>query len=75
MMVVMAAIVAEHAGDLAEAFAIVFLGGVIQIVLGLLKVGRFVSYTPYSVVSGFMSGIGVIIIMIQVLPFFGLPAS
>ena len=76
MTVVMAAIVAEHAASLPEAFAIVFLGGLFQIVFGVLKVGRYVSYTPYSVVSGFMSGIGLIIILIQTLPFAGLsPAS
>ena len=70
MTVVMAAIVAEHAGNLTEAFTIVFLGGILQILFGVLKLGRFVSYTPYSVVSGFMSGIGIIIIIIQILPFF-----
>ncbi|SVD60085.1 uncharacterized protein METZ01_LOCUS412939, partial [marine metagenome] len=73
MTVLMAVIVANHADNLSQAFAIVFLAGAIQIVFGLLKVGRYVSYTPYSVVSGFMSGIGVIIILIQSLPFFGLP--
>ncbi|MCB1480585.1 MAG: SulP family inorganic anion transporter [Rhodobiaceae bacterium] len=75
MTVVMAAIVAQHAGNLPEAFAIVILGGVGQIILGTLRVGRYVSYTPYSVVSGFMSGIGVIIIVIQILPFIGLPTA
>jgi SulP family sulfate permease len=74
MTVVMGAIVAEHAGNLGEAFAIVILGGLMQIVFGLLKIGRYVSYTPYTVVSGFMSGIGVIIIMIQTLPFVGMAA-
>jgi sulfate permease, SulP family len=74
MTVVMGAIVADHAGNLPEAFAIVFLGGAFQILFGLLKVGKYVSYTPSSVVSGFMSGIGVIIIIIQTLPFFGLPS-
>ena len=73
MTVVMAVIVAEHASHITEAFAIVFLGGAIQLLFGLLRVGRYVSYTPHSVVSGFMSGIGVIIILIQTLPFFGLP--
>ena len=73
MTVLMAVIVANHADNLSQAFAIVFLAGAIQIVFGLLKIGRYVSYTPYSVVSGFMSGIGVIIILIQSLPFFGLP--
>ena len=64
MTVVMAVIVAQHAGNLSEALAIVFLGGMLQIAFGALKLGRYVSYTPYSVVSGFMSGIGVIIILI-----------
>ena len=72
MTVVMAVIVANHADNLPEAFAIVFLAGIIQIFLGVIKVGRFVAYTPYPVVSGFMSGIGAIIILIQTLPFFGL---
>ena len=72
MTVVMAVIVAEHAGHLGEAFAIVILGGAFQLLFGIVKVGRYVSYTPHSVVSGFMSGIGIIIILIQTLPFFGL---
>ena len=75
MTVVMGAIVAQYAGNLSEAFAIVFLGCTLQVFFGILKVGRYVSYTPYSVVSGFMSGIGIIIILIQTLPFFGLPAA
>ena len=57
--------------NLGDAFAIVILAGVIQILLGVLKIGRFVAYTPYSVISGFMSGIGVIIIILQILPFIG----
>ena len=59
--------------SLAEAFAVVVLAGLIQIVLGVLRVGRFISYTPYSVISGFMTGIGVIIMALQVLPFLGAP--
>lgn len=72
MTVVMAVIVTEHAGHLGEAFAIVFLGGAFQVLFGMLRIGRFISYTPYSVVSGFMPGIGIIIIVIQTLPFVGL---
>ena len=71
MTVVMGAIVAQYAHNLPEAFAIVFLGGLLQIVFGTLRLGRYISYTPYPVVSGFMSGIGVIIIIIQTLPFIG----
>jgi len=75
MTVVMGAVVVTHAHSLAEAFTIVVLGGVLQILFGLLRVGKYVEYTPYSVVSGFMTGIGVIILIIQTLPFLGLPAS
>ena len=71
MAVAMAVIVTTHAESLAEAFTIVVMAGVIQIALGLMRIGRFVAYTPYSVVSGFMSGIGVIIILLQTVPFMG----
>jgi sulfate permease, SulP family len=74
MTIVMAAIVAQYAGNLAEAFTIVMMGGLIQIGFGLLRLGRYIIYTPVAVVSGFMSGIGVIIILLQVLPFFGIGA-
>jgi SulP family sulfate permease len=75
MTVVMAAVVAMHADSLAGAFTIVMLGGVLQILFGALRVGRYISYTPVSVVSGFMSGVGVIIMLLQLLPFLGLPGS
>ena len=71
MAVAMAVIVTTHADNLAEAFTVVIMAGLIQILLGVMKVGRFVSFTPYSVISGFMSGIGVIIILLQTLPFLG----
>ena len=50
---------------------IFFLAGVFQIVLGLLKVGSFIRFIPYTVVSGFMTGIGVIILITQILPAVG----
>ncbi|MDE2781753.1 MAG: SulP family inorganic anion transporter [Gemmatimonadota bacterium] len=74
MTVAMAVIVTTHASTLGEAFAIVVLAGLLQVALGLLRIGRFVVYTPHVVVSGFMSGIGVIIMLIQSLPFIGAPA-
>lgn len=61
--------------SLAEAFMVVVLAGIIQIALGALRVGRFIAYTPYSVISGFMTGIGVIIMALQVLPFLGAPIA
>ncbi len=75
MTVAMAVIVAAHANNIAEAFTIVIMAGLIQIMLGLLRIGRFVTYTPYSVISGFMTGVGVIIILVQTLPFLGAPVA
>ena len=75
MTVAMAVIVTSHATTLAEALAVVVLAGLFQVLLGLFRAGRFVVYTPYVVVSGFMSGIGVIVIMIHVLPFLGAPTA
>lgn len=70
MTVAMMIVLAQHARTPSEAFTIVMLAGVIQIALGLLRVGRFVNYTPYSMIAGFTSGIGLMII-IQTLPFLG----
>ena len=75
MSVAMAVIVVSHADNLARAFTIVIMAGLIQVLLGLLRIGRFVAFTPYSVISGFMSGIGVIIILMQTLPFLGAPVA
>lgn len=71
MAVAMAVIVTTHASGPVEAFTIAIMAGVIQMLLGITRIGRFVAYTPYSVISGFMSGIGVIIILVQSLPFLG----
>ena len=75
MAMAMAVVVATHADNLAQAFTIVIMAGLIQMLLGVVRVGRFVAYTPYSVISGFMSGVGVIIIVVQTLPFVGAPVA
>ena len=51
--------------------AIVVLAGLLQIALGLFRVGTYIRYVPYPVISGFMSGIGVIIILQQLFPMLG----
>lgn len=71
MLVAMTVIVSAHADNLVEAFTIVIMAGLIQVLLGVLRIGRYVAYTPYSVISGFMSGVGIIIIIVQILPFVG----
>ena len=69
--VAMAVILTSYANSLSEALFVVVLAGLLQVLLGLSKIGRFVAYTPYVVVSGFMSGIGIIIVLLQALPFLG----
>ena len=75
MAIAMAAVVTLHADNLAAAFTIVIMAGLIQVALGLVGIGRFIAFTPYSVISGFMSGIGIIIILLQTLPILGTPVA
>ncbi len=74
-MVVIAGILAVNEGDMSRALPAILmvfiLAGLMQIGLGALKVGSYIRYIPYPVVSGFMTGIGVIIIITQILPIIG----
>jgi len=56
---------------LAIAFTVVMMAGVFQIIFGLLRLGKYITLMPYTVISGFMSGIGVIMIMLQLPPLLG----
>ena len=58
--------------DLTAAFSIIFISGLILVILSLLNVSRFIHYTPYSVIAGFMCGIGLIVILTQMNAFIGL---
>lgn len=76
MGVVMTAIIIDYLGKfpdsgMAIAFTVVVMGGLLQILMGVLKLGRYINLVPFPVLSGFMSGIGVIIIIIQLAPFVG----
>jgi sulfate permease, SulP family len=75
MTVVMAVIITQYGDNPALAFTVVVMGGALQILFGSLRLGRYVTYMPFSVVSGFMSGIGVIIILLQIAPLLGHEAS
>jgi SulP family sulfate permease len=81
MTVVSALIIADaiqYAGDLNTAIPIIiatfFIAGLIEALMGVIRLGKYIKYIPYPVVSGFMSGIGVIIIITQIFPFFGVAA-
>ncbi len=79
MTVVMAVILTQYtalypddpARGLALAFTVVMMGGLMQIAFGLFKLGKYINLVPAPVVSGFMSGIGIIIILLQFEPLLG----
>lgn len=82
MTVVSAALVAsaiDITGSLQATMPIIvatfLLGGIFQIVFGFLNIAGYVKYFPYPVVSGFMSGVGLIIIILQLFPFAGLSSA
>ena len=56
---------------LAMAFSVGVLAGVFQILFGLFRLGRYITMMPYTVISGFMSGIGIILVLLQLAPFLG----
>ncbi|ABC22706.1 SulP family inorganic anion transporter [Rhodospirillum rubrum] len=71
MTVVMTGVVMQFAHDPALAFTVVMMGGLVQMIFGALGLGRYVTYVPTPVVSGFMSGIGAIIIILEIAPLLG----
>lgn len=75
MTVVIASAMIYFSGDLDAIILVIFVAGLIQILFGLFKLGRFVKFIPYPVISGFMSGIGVIIIVLEINPFIGVEGS
>ena len=71
MVVVFAGVYATLSGSPELVFAVVVLAGLIQILFGILGFGQYIRLVPYPVVSGFMSGIGCIIIALQFSRLFG----
>ena len=71
MTVIFAAAIIAFPGDASAVLGVVFIAGILQIIFGYMKVGIFIRYIPYPVISGFMSGIGVIIILLQLHPLLG----
>ncbi len=72
MTVIVASVVMAHTGSPLFVFGIIALAGLVQIVFAFTKIGRYIQYMPYPVISGFMTGIGIIIVIIQINPFLGL---
>lgn len=82
MTVVSAALVAaaiQMNGSLDDSMNIILLtfllGGFFQVIFGFLNIASYVKYFPYPVISGFMSGVGLIIVILQIFPFLGLDSA
>ena len=76
MTVVMTAVIAtltaaDPENGMAMAFTVVMMAGLFQIIFGILRLGKYVTMMPYTVISGFMSGIGIILVILQLAPFLG----
>lgn len=78
-MLVIASVLSIFDGNLQAAFPLIvfifFSAGLLQIVLGITGIGKFIKYIPYPVVSGFMTAIGVIILITQLAPVMGYKVS
>lgn len=64
-----------RADSLEAAFGVILLtfllAGILEMLLGVFGFGQYIRYMPHPVISGFMSGIGVIIILLQIYPLLG----
>jgi len=67
-------IASDPVNGMAMAFTVVIMAGLFQILFGVMKLGKYVTLMPYTVVSGFMSGIGIILIILQIGPLLGQPS-
>ena len=74
-LIAMSVIVTKYTNTLEEALFALMLSGVMQIVFGLLKFGRYVSYMPYSLFVGFFTAAGILLIVSQVMPAVGQPSG
>ncbi len=74
-MVIISTLIAANDGSVEKALPIIlavfFLAGLMQVGLGFLRLGKYIRYIPYPVVSGFMTAIGLIILITQILPVLG----
>ena len=71
MTIVAASVFTQFASQPAVAFTVVMMAGAFQIMFGYLRIGRYINLMPYPVISGFMTGIGCILIILQLEPLIG----
>ena len=73
MTIVYASVFTQFGTQPAVAFTVVMMAGLFQVLLGWFRMGRYVNLMPYPVISGFMTGIGCILIIMQLDPLLGYP--
>ena len=66
-------IASDPVNGMAMAFTVVIMAGLFQILFGTMRLGKYITRMPYTVISGFMSGIGIILIILQIGPLLGQP--
>ena len=71
MTIISASVFTQFAGEPAVAFTVVMMAGAFQILFGYMRLGRFVNLMPYPVISGFLTGVGCILIIMQLDPLLG----
>ena len=71
--IVIASIMAALNADISSVILVMFMAGILQVILSLTSLPAIVKYVPYPVISGFMNGVGVIIILMQLNPIIGHP--
>ena len=69
--IIMALVVSKYSNSVAEALAAAILAGVIQILFGLLRFGRYIDYVPVSLLTGFFTGVGILLVTTQAAPAMG----
>lgn len=73
--IVVASIMLALKSNISTVLMIIFLAGILQIILGFTKLSKIVEYIPYPVISGFMNGVGFILIIMQINPLIGHPVE
>ena len=71
--IVVASVMHALNADIPSVILVIFMAGILQIILSLTSLPAIVKYVPYPVISGFMNGVGVIIIIMQINPLIGCP--
>jgi len=75
MTIISASVFTQFADQPAVAFTVVMMAGAFQILFGYMRLGRYVNLMPYPVISGFLTGVGCILIIMQLGPLLGYPGQ